>query len=199
MIYMIGYILLRPFFLLLFRPKVKNLRGLWQKGKVIFVCNHLVLGDPIAIGMLTPRIVHFMAKSTLSEKPFMRWLFHSLNTFPVQQYSADRKALKQAISLLEQGKAFGIFPEGHRSADQGTMDVFDKGFAFIALRADAPVVPVYVAPGGFSIRHRMRVAVGDPIVPSQVKAECPAKKPVDALTDRIMDTMLTLREQAEEL
>lgn len=199
MLYMFAYIVIRPFLLLLYRPKVKNYKALWQKGKVIYVGNHVVLADPIAIGILSPRVIHFMAKSTLSEKPFMRWLFRSLKTFPVRQYSADRKALKEAISLLERGKAFGIFPEGHRNVDMQTMDAFDKGVSFIALRADAPIVPVYVVPGGFQFGHRLRVAVGDPIYPAAVKEECPAKKTVDALTDRIMDTMLTLREQAEAL
>ena len=99
MLYVIGYILIKPILMLLFRPKVINRKAMFQKGKVIYISNHMVLGDPIAVGILSNRCVHFMAKSTLSEKPFGRWLFRQLLSFPVQQYSADRKALKKAISL----------------------------------------------------------------------------------------------------
>ena len=199
MLYVIGYILIKPILMLLFRPKVINRKAMFQKGKVIYISNHMVLGDPIAVGILSNRCVHFMAKSTLSEKPFGRWLFRQLLSFPVQQYSADRKAPKKAISLLEEGKAFGIFPEGHRCADGVTMDEFDKGCAFIALRADAPIVPIYVMPGAWKLGSRIRAAVGDPIIPSEVKAQCPGRKAVDALNIRLMDAMMTLKEQAETL
>ncbi len=199
MLYSIGYALVKPVVMLLFRPKVVNRKGMLQKGKVIYVSNHMVLGDPIVVGILSNRRVHFMAKSTLSDKPFGRWLFKQLLTFPVQQYTADRKALKEAITLLNQGKAFGIFPEGHRCADGVTMDVFDKGCAFIAMRADAPIVPIYVMPGAWKLGNRIRAAVGEPIYPSEVKEQCPGRKAVDALNNRIMDAMMTLREQAEAL
>ena len=199
MLYVIAYILVKPILLLLYRPKVINRKAMRQKGKVIYVSNHMVLSDPIAVAILSNRLIHFMAKSTLSDKPIGRWLFAQLLTFPVVQYTADTKAIKKAIALLEQGKAFGIFPEGHRCMDGATMDVFDRGCAFIAMRANAPVVPLYVCPGAWTLGKRMRVAVGDPILPAEVKARCPGRKPVDALNAAITDAMITLRDQAEAL
>ena len=199
MLYAIGWALAMPILHLIYRPKVHNRKALRRKGKVIYVSNHMILRDPIVVGMLNFRLIHFMAKSTLSEKPFMAWLFRQLLTFPVQQYTADRKAINKAIDLLNRGKAFGIFPEGHRSADGMTMDVFDKGCAFIAMRADAPIVPLYVMPGSWKLGGRMRVAVGDPILPQEVKARCPGRKPIDALNMAITDSMMTLREIAEAL
>lgn len=199
MLYILGYILVAPFLWLIWRPKVINRKAMHQKGKVIYISNHMVLADPVVIAILARRCVHFMAKSTLSDKPFGAWLFRQLLTFPVQQYTADRKAIQRAIDLLNQGKAFGIFPEGHRSADGHTMDAFDKGCAFIAMRANAPIVPVYVKPGAWTLGKRMHVAVGDPILPEAVKAQCPGRKPIDALNMAITDAMLTLRDQAEAL
>ena len=131
MLYALVYILVKPFIMLIYRPKVLNREAMYQKGKVIYVSNHMVLFDPVVVAALSRRCVHFMAKSTLSDKPFMAWVFRQLLTFPVEQYTADRKAIQRAIDLLNQGKAFGIFPEGHRSADGHTMDTFDKGCAFI--------------------------------------------------------------------
>lgn len=199
MLYLIAIIIAKPIILLLYRPKVINRQALRQKGKVIYVSNHMVLFDPVVIGVLVNRFIHFMAKSTLSKNPIGAWVFRSLLTFPVAQYTADRKAIQKAIDLLNAGKAFGIFPEGHRSADGTTMDSFDKGCAFIAQRANAPVVPIYVKPGAWKLGKRMHVAVGDPIYPDQIKQRCPGRKPVDALNAAITDSMMTLREQVESL
>ncbi len=199
MLYVFAYIFIKPLLLLFYRPKVINRQAMRTKGKVIYVSNHMVLSDPILVAILSNRLIHFMAKSTLSDKPLGKWLFEQLLTFPVVQYTADTKAIKKAIGLLEQGKAFGIFPEGHRSCDGHSMDTFDKGCAFIAMRANAPIVPLYVCPGAWKLGNRMRVAVGDPIIPAEVKARCPGRKPVDALNTAITDAMMTLREQAEAL
>lgn len=199
MLYLIAVLIAKPIILLLYLPKVLNRKALKQKGKVIYVSNHMVLFDPVVIGCLVNRFIHFMAKSSLSKKPLGAWVFRALLTFPVTQYTADKKAIKKAIDLLNEGKAFGVFPEGHRSADGTTMDTFDKGCAFIALRADAPIVPVYVKPGAWKLGRRMRVAVGDPIYPETVKEKCPGRKPIDALNMAITDAMMTLRDQVETL
>ena len=106
--------------------------------------------------------------------------------------------VKKAIALLNEGYAFGIFPEGHRSPLYTEMDAFEKGAAFIALRANVPIIPVYMDPLSWK-RLRLRMVVGDRIVPEEVKAECPGQKPVDALTDRIVDTLTTLRTEVEDM
>ena len=199
MLYVLACILVKPLLLLLYRPKVSNRAALKRKGKVIYIANHVTMADPIVIAILVWRCIHFMAKSTLFDSKLMNVIFKGLLTFPVQQYTADTKAIKKAVALLNKGKAFGVFPEGHRCADGETMDAFDKGCAFIALRADAPIVPMYIAPDAWKLGGRMRIAVGDPIYPDEIKARCPGRKPVDALNMAITDAMLTLRDQAEAL
>ena len=46
---------------------------------------------------------------------------------------------------------------------------------------------------------RLRVTVGERIIPEDVKRNCPGQKPVDALTDRIVDTLNTLRRETEDM
>ena len=79
------------------------------------------------------------------------------------------------------------------------MDSFDKGCAFIALRADAPIVPIYIVHHDRRFGQRVKAAVGDPIYPGEVKARCPGKKPIDAVNAAITDAMMTLRDTAEAL
>ena len=54
--------------------------------------------------------------------------------------------------MLAQGKAFGIFPEGTRSAD-GKLQKAYTGVARLALTAKAPVVPVGII-GAYEIMSR---------------------------------------------
>ena len=199
MLYLLDVLILKPILLIYGRPKVHNRAALKSKGKVIYVSNHVKMSDPLWIVTITTRFIHFMAKSTLFSSKFMRAVFRLLLCFPVNRRTADTKSIKHACELLNKGKAFGIFPEGHRSSTERDMDSFDKGCAFIALRADAPIVPIYIVHHDRRFGQRVKAAVGDPIYPGEVKARCPGKKPVDAVNAAITDAMMTLRDTAEAL
>ena len=199
MLYVVVCAILKPILWLYGRPKIHNRAALKSKGKVIYVSNHVKMSDPVWIAALVWRCVHFMAKSTLFTSKFMATLYRLALAFPVNQRTADTKSIRHACQLLEKGKAFGIFPEGHRCSTEVDMDAFDKGCAFIALRADAPIVPLYIVHHDRKFGQRLRVAVGDPIYPAEVKAQCPGKKPVDAVNAAITDSMMTLREIAEAM
>ncbi|MBR5701165.1 MAG: 1-acyl-sn-glycerol-3-phosphate acyltransferase, partial [Oscillospiraceae bacterium] len=125
--------------------------------------------------------------------------FRSLYMVPAGEEGGSRLGpVKRAISLMNEGYAFGIYPEGHRSPVYTEMDNFEKGADFIALSANVPIIPVYMDPLSWK-RLRLRAVVGERIIPAEVKAECPGQKPVDALTDRIVDTLNTLRQETEAL
>ena len=199
MLYIIGCIIIKPILWIYGRPKIHNRAALKSKGKVIYVSNHVKMSDPIWIAAIIWRCIHFMAKSTLFSSKFMKAVFRLMLAFPVNQRTADTKSIKYACKLLEKGKAFGVFPEGHRSSTERDMDALDKGCAFIALRADAPIVPIYFVHHDRKFGQRMKAAVGDPIYPAEVKARCPGKKSVDAVNAAITDAMMTLREIAEAM
>ena len=199
MLYWFGKIVVAPFFFLIFRPVIHNWKGLRSKGPVVYLCNHFSLADAVALAAISPRGIRFMALESLFAKPIANAFFRSLNMLPAGEGGGSRLGpVKRAIALLNDGYAFGIFPEGHRSPLYTEMDAFEKGAAFIALRANVPIIPVYMDPLSWK-RMRLRVTVGERIVPETVKLECPGQKPVDALTDRIVDTLNTLREETEEM
>ena len=199
MLYWFGKIVVTPFFFLIFRPVIHNWKGLRSKGPVMYLCNHFSLADAVALAAISPRGIRFMALESLFVKPIPNAFFRSLNMLPAGEGGGSRLGpVKRAIALLNDGYAFGIFPEGHRSPLYTEMDAFERGAAFIALRANVPIIPVYMDPLSWK-RMRLRVTVGERIVPETVKLECPGQKPVDALTDRIVDTLNTLREETEEM
>lgn len=199
MLYWFGKIVITPFFWLIFRPVIVNWKGLRSKGAVMYLCNHFSLADAVALAAISPRGIRFMALEKLFVKPFHNAFFRSLNMLPAGESGGSRLGpVKRAIALLSEGYAFGIYPEGHRSPVYTEMDAFEKGAAFIAMRANVPIIPVYMDPLSWK-RMRLRVVVGERIIPEEVKNSCPGQKPVDAMADRIVDTLNTLREQTEEL
>lgn len=194
MIYILFKYLLTPFFWLLFWPKVKNLSRLFFCGSAIIISNHFSLTDPIRLALVIPRPVHFMAKQELFNSKLKRVLLKQLLAFPVYRKQADMLSLKQAMTVLDRGHIFGIFPEGRRSIT-GELDSFEKGAAFLALRCKAPVIPVYVDPN-WKKRKRIRMIVGETMDAKTIE-ETYAGRGVDAVTEAIRDQMQLLKNEME--
>jgi len=196
MFYIFFKYLITPFFWLIYRPKVVNLGRLFFRGRGIFISNHFTLGDPIRLAMVAPRPVHFMAKQELFNTPLKRFFLKQLLAFPVYRKQADMLSLKQAMSVLEHDHIFGIFPEGRRSLT-GELDSFEKGAAFLALRCNSPIVPIYADPN-WKKRGRVRMIVGETIDPNAI-AKAHAGRGVDAVTDAIRDALQQLKNELERM
>ena len=195
MIYIIGKILLSPILLLLLRPRVRGKRHLWHRGSAILVSNHWALTDPILIALVSPRIIHYMAKKELFENPIARFLLmKGLYAFPVNRKQADMTSLKQAMQVLDKGKVFGIFPEGRRSVT-GELDELERGAAFLALRCKVPIIPVYSDPRTYR-KLRINMIVGEPMDAAAIAAAHKGKS-VDEVTQAIADKLQQLRLQLE--
>ena len=194
MLYILCKLLFTIPFFLLFRPRIQGYRHLFFMGKGVVVSNHNDLSDPIYLALVCPRIIHFMAKQELFQYPALKLLLKGLFAFPVYRKHADMASLKQAMTVLEKGKVFGIFPEGRRSVT-GELDAFEKGAAFLALRSNAPIIPIYAdhrAPG----RMRIRMNIGAPMDP-KVIADAYSGRAVDAVTDALRDRMQLLKNELE--
>ncbi len=68
----------------------------------------------------------------------------AIGAVPMDRYGTGRASADQAAELLEQGNSLVIFPEGGRSPD-GWGQPFKGGAAYLALRCNAPIVPVFIA------------------------------------------------------
>jgi len=197
MLYYLLKTILWPVLMLIFRPVVYGRENMRIKGKAIFVSNHRSLLDPIIIALVSPRIVHFMAKMELFKSPITNVLLRSFFAFPVNRKTADRASLKNAMKVLEEGKVFGIFAEGKRSITED-LDEFEKGAAFLAIRAGAPVVPIYISADGYR-RFHPKLMVGKPIHATDIVASTSKSALVDVVTDEIADSINALKTEMEAI
>jgi 1-acyl-sn-glycerol-3-phosphate acyltransferase len=171
--YALGRQIIRPLARIVYRPRVDGKANVPKSGPVIFASNHLSFIDSIAIPVASPRPVHFLAKASYFESGLSRWFFTAIGAIPVQRGAgqAALDALDQQRTLLEEGSAVALYPEGTRSLD-GRLYKGRTGVAFLALQTGAPVVPVGligtddVMPVGAkmpSLSHRITVRFGEPL------------------------------------
>ena len=120
-------------------------RGLhhYPRGAAMIAPNHSSFLDPPAVGLMCPNQVYFLAQKYLFRKPFFRWLFPKINTFPVSGKGEDISVLKRILSLLSEGKQIVIFPEGRRSEDHQLASL-KGGIALLASLANCKVVPTTI-------------------------------------------------------
>ena len=140
--------ILGPLARVLFRARVYGKRNVPRQGPVILASNHLSFIDSVVITLLAPRTVSFLAKdSYFTGRGVKGWLsrafFRSIGAIPVTRGvgQAAQDALDSGLELLEQERAFAIYPEGTRSLD-GRLYRGRTGVAWLALKSGAPVVPV---------------------------------------------------------
>ena len=197
MLYILGkYILAGPLLWLIFRPRVLNRERLRFKGGAIIISNHFCVMDPLFVAAVCPRWIHFMAKKeAFKHKLADFFLRRMLFAFPVDRDTVDITSMKHAMAVLKSGKVFGIFPEGSRSPT-GTMDEFERGAAFLALKSGMPIIPVYSDPLVMR-RCKITMAVGEPILPKQA-TEGRQGKPLEVLTQVMKDSMMELKRKVED-
>lgn len=194
---------------LILRPVVEGLDNLPASGPVIVASNHLSLADPFVIPVVVPRRVTFLAKAEYFEGSgvsgaFLRWLFSALDQIPVQRggQRGAKAALDTALQVLENGDAFGIYPEGTRSPD-GRMYRGHTGVGWLALTSGAPVVPVgligtdRIIPIGKRLPrlHRPTMRFGAPLDFSHYAGEASSPQARRAVTDEITRAILELSGQ----
>jgi 1-acyl-sn-glycerol-3-phosphate acyltransferase len=207
-LYLIARFVLRPMFLIL-RPTITGRENVPATGAFIIASNHLSFIDSMAIPLMAPRRVGYLAKAEYFTTPGIRgWLtktlFTALGALPVHRdtHRAAQEALDTAMTVLKAGGGFGIYPEGTRSRD-GRLARGKTGVAWLALTADCPVVPVAVAgtdriqPIGASWPrpHRFSVTFGKPLTFPEYRGKAGNGKARREVTDTIMEAIAELSGQ----
>jgi len=198
--YRVLHTVVTPLLRAAWRPTVTGAERVPRTGGVILASNHLSFVDSVVIPSVTPRPVHFLAKSdyftgTGLKGRAMRLWFEGLGMLPVDRDDpqAALTSLDTALAVLARGEAFGIYPEGTRSRD-GRLYRGRTGVAHLALTAGVPVVPVGLR-GTDKVQPvdarwprlaPVSVAFGEPIEVAGRFQDMPQGKARRLLTDEIM-------------
>jgi 1-acyl-sn-glycerol-3-phosphate acyltransferase len=185
--------LFRMLFLVLYRWQVVGAEHIPKEGPVILCANHISLWDPPLLGAGIERQVHFMAKEELFRIPVISFFIKKFGAFPVKRGAGDRNAIRTALKLLEEGKIFGIFPEGTRSKT-GEPGAGMTGVAMFALKSNAAVIPVAIV-GPYKLFRPIKIVYGQPIDLSEQRDGKGGSEALKETTDLIMRHIKELLDQ----
>ena len=198
-----------PFMLLMSRPRITGREHIPKTGGVIIAGNHLAVADSFVVPLVIPRKVAFLGKSEYVTGTGLRgrataFFFRSIGMVPVNRGAAS--AASAAVDIVSEnvnnGIAFGIYPEGTRSPD-GRLYKGRTGVAKVALATGAPVVPVAVIgtdklnPVGSAMwrPHRIDIRFGKAMEFSRYDGLAGDRWAERAIVDQIMSAIAELSEQ----
>jgi 1-acyl-sn-glycerol-3-phosphate acyltransferase len=136
-------LVLTPILRVFYRVKVEGREHLPARGAAILASNHGAFCDSLFLPAVLRRRLTYVAKAEYFENRRTAWFFRAIGQIPLQRGAGSewRRALDSAAAVLDEGKLFGIYPEGTRSKD-GRLHRGHTGVAMLALRTGAPVIPV---------------------------------------------------------
>jgi 1-acyl-sn-glycerol-3-phosphate acyltransferase len=139
---LINRLLIRPIAMALMRVQVEGQENI-PPPPFILMANHVNWLDPVVAGLtIYPADAMFMIKIENAEHRYLRYFFGAYGAVPVARGEADLSALRRAVEVLTvDHDILYVAPEGTRSGDGRLLEA-KNGLAFVALRADVPIVPV---------------------------------------------------------
>jgi 1-acyl-sn-glycerol-3-phosphate acyltransferase len=138
----------------------------------VYASNHTSYMDTPIIFASIPFQFRILAKKSLWEWPFIGWFLRRSGQMPIdtENPQATLSSLGAGVKALRAGMPLFVFPEGGRTV-QGKLQPFLSGAAYLAIRAQVPLVPLAHI-GGYDLlpihtRHlyssKLTLTVGEPI------------------------------------
>ncbi|MEM6749534.1 MAG: lysophospholipid acyltransferase family protein [Planctomycetota bacterium] len=174
-------------------------------GPCIIAPTHISHLEPFVVSMVLRRRVHWMSRTEFYDiKPFA-WVLNRTGAFPVHRQGYARPAMRHGLRWLEQDQWIGVFPEAGVSRRQFSAmrgGPIKRGAAFLALYAQAPIIPIAVV--GTHAMNRVTpwlpfrrapvyLAIGEPIQPGPLPERLSDKRA------RRMELAQTLRDTYQRL
>lgn len=192
LVYNTSNVLMRTALRLFAQWHIEGIDNVPPKGPLIVVANHLSNIDPPLLMSSMPRRLHFLAKQNLFRVPLAGLLLRIYGAYPTFRGHRDVEAILWARRLLRRDGTIVVFPEAHRNPDEG-MQKGTPGVALLALRSQAPILPVgisgtehigplwrIVVPTG-----RITVQIGQPFSLPVIEGKL-SREQLQELTDTIM-------------
>jgi 1-acyl-sn-glycerol-3-phosphate acyltransferase len=138
----------------------------------VYCANHQSNIDPPLLFEVLHPMMHVLYKAELNAIPLLARAFRMGGFIPVDRRNKEAalRSIEAGAASIRSGSSFLIFPEGTRSRTDQLL-AFKKGGFIMAIKAQAPIVPVAIQ-GGRAAMHRgsrvihpvsISIRVGQPI------------------------------------
>jgi 1-acyl-sn-glycerol-3-phosphate acyltransferase len=165
----------------------------------VYMANHLSFLDGPMLFLILPQPVRVILKKSIFRIPVVGFGMRFVGFVPVDRKGKEggkKSILRAARMMRERGYSFFMFPEGTRSRD-GRLQAFRRGGFFLALEAQAPIVPVVIRgtfeimpKGAFFVRRgTVRVTFLEPVPTAGL-----GLKDLDALRDTIRAALAAVKD-----
>lgn len=143
------YILIRFYFNIYHKLKIRGYKQYYSKNSYIIVANHSShLDTPLILACFSldsvNKIRAIAALDYFFSSPLVRISTHLLcNIIPINRKTADLTSIGMISKSLKGGGSIIIFPEGTRSSD-GKINKFKPGIGLLIKKTKAEVLPIYI-------------------------------------------------------
>lgn len=142
----------------------KSVQNRFVKGGALIISNHYSVFDYMVNLFLFPfRKLHvvYWAQAGTKQYPWIRRGMKFFGGIPSDREAMAMRFIDDSVRVIEKGELVQIYPEAHITPD-GKMHEFKPSYLLIALRADAPILPV-ITDGNYGLFRRVHVIIGKPI------------------------------------
>ena len=168
------------------------------EGPLIVCANHTAMLDVFSLTLTFKRQLRYLAKKELFKLPLFSQLISALGAFSVDRGANDVGAIKKTLSLLADGEAVGMFPQGtrYRGVDPAETPV-KSGVGMMVYRSHADVQPVFIRVKNYKYRflRRKDVIIGDPIHYEEFGFTNGGKEEYERAAKLVFDRILALRNE----
>lgn len=122
---------------------VEGLENFPHKGPALVVINHLGDADGALLVGSAPASLDALGKIELYDHPVIGKPMDWYGIIWLHRGRPDKRAIRAALDGLAEGRIIVVAPEGRYSL-VGGLEEGQQGAAFLAIKADVPIVPVVV-------------------------------------------------------
>lgn len=198
--------------------EARGLENIPQNSPYVLAVNHETFVDAMWVSAFLPKehFPHFAcmaAQDLLTDYGwFGRVIMKVGRGIPLNRHGSPIRGLVMAKQQVDDGNILLVHPEGTRSHD-GKLDQIHEGATFIAMKANVPLIPVFID-GGFEIfsryhrfpntwdkerrrRRRLIIHYGKPYYPENYKNSKAMTKDMKVWMEDAFANKIVKRDEAE--